>query len=248
MTKYLIVNADDFGLSPGVNRGIIEVAERGILTSASLMVRQSAAASAAAYAQKNPKLDIGIHIDLGEWVYRNGEWVALYSVVATTDFEAVSDEVRRQFAQFEKLMDRPPTHVDSHQHVHRDDPARTIVQDLAGKLGVPVRDQTPGVTYCGDFYGQTAEGQSVAGSLSISALKTILAALPEGVTELGCHPGYDDGLATAYRVERAIEVQTLCAPEFRAMLAELGIQLYSFSSLKAGRSLASPESQTVGGV
>ncbi|MBI3874558.1 MAG: ChbG/HpnK family deacetylase [Verrucomicrobia bacterium] len=46
MKRFLIVNADDFGLSAGVNRGIIEAHERGIVTSASLMVCQPAAADA----------------------------------------------------------------------------------------------------------------------------------------------------------------------------------------------------------
>src|SRR5579864_4718762 len=118
MARYLIVNADDFGLSRGVNRGIIEAAEHGVLTSASLMVRQPAAAEAACYARTNPKLSVGLHLDLGEWVYQAGEWVPLYSVVPTSDSRAVTDEVQRQFTQFQKLMDRPPTHIDSHQHVH----------------------------------------------------------------------------------------------------------------------------------
>ena len=50
----LIVNADDFGLSEGVNRGIIEAHERGIVTSASLMVLRPAAASAADYSREDP--------------------------------------------------------------------------------------------------------------------------------------------------------------------------------------------------
>ena len=231
MGRYLIVNADDFGLSPGVNRGIIEAAEHGILTSASLMVRQPAAVEAASYARTNPKLSIGLHLDLGEWVYQRGEWVPLYSVVSTSDFAAVTDEVWRQFTQFQKLMDRPPTHIDSHQHVHREDPARSIVKNMVQRFGIPLRDQTPGISYCGDFYGQDAQSQTIPDALSVAALKKILAALPEGCTELGCHPGYDDGLATAYRTERSAEVKTLCSPEIRQALAELRIDLCSFNSL-----------------
>src|SRR6266404_4630864 len=106
--KYLIVNADDFGLSQGVNRGIIEAAEHGILTSASLMVRQPAAAEAASYARKHPQLTVGLHLDLGEWVYQQGEWVPLYSVVSTHDLSAVAGEVGRQFTQFQKLLGRAP--------------------------------------------------------------------------------------------------------------------------------------------
>src|SRR5207247_11145801 len=54
--RDLIVNADDFGQSAGVNRGIIEAHERGIVTSASLMVRWPAANEATAYARRHQSL------------------------------------------------------------------------------------------------------------------------------------------------------------------------------------------------
>jgi predicted glycoside hydrolase/deacetylase ChbG (UPF0249 family) len=64
--RTLIVNADDFGLTSGVNAGIARAHEEGILTSASLMVRWPAAAEAAAYAARTPGLSVGLHVDLGE--------------------------------------------------------------------------------------------------------------------------------------------------------------------------------------
>src|SRR5438105_15542053 len=122
MKRYLVVNADDFGLSNGVNRGIIQAAQQGIVTSASLMVRQPAAAAAAAYARESTRLSVGLHVDLGEWIYRNGEWVHLYFVVPTDDAAAVRAEVAGQLADFNRLTGTDPTHLDSHQHVHREEP------------------------------------------------------------------------------------------------------------------------------
>ena len=78
MRRAVIVNADDFGQSAGITRGIIAAHERGIVTSASLMVRWPAAAAAAAYARAHHRLSVGLHVDLGESVYRAGHWVALY--------------------------------------------------------------------------------------------------------------------------------------------------------------------------
>ncbi len=230
MSKILIVNADDFGLSAGVNRGIIEAAEHGVLTSASLMVRQPGAAAAAVYAQNGCRISLGLHLDLGEWVYRDGDWVPLYSVVPTDKPEAVAAEVDAQITTFERLIGRLPTHLDSHQHVHRNEPASSIVSGWARRLGVPLREFTPGIRYCGDFYGQGAEGESLPGVLTVEGLRAILENLPEGVTELGCHPGYGEGLATIYRAERAQELQVLCAPEVRRMISDLGIELRPFGS------------------
>src|SRR3954465_4438787 len=95
-TRRLIVNADDFGLSHGVNAGIIQAHEHGIVTSASLMVRASAAAAqeAANYAKRRPQLSVGLHVDIGEWAVVAGEWRPLYEVVSADDPVAVDAEAR----------------------------------------------------------------------------------------------------------------------------------------------------------
>jgi predicted glycoside hydrolase/deacetylase ChbG (UPF0249 family) len=66
--RYLIVNADDFGQSDGINQGVVKAYERGIVTSASLMVRWPTASAAAVYARAHPDLSLGLHIDLGEQI------------------------------------------------------------------------------------------------------------------------------------------------------------------------------------
>src|SRR5947209_5936730 len=102
-SRRLIVNADDFGLSPGVNAGILEAHARGIVTSTSLMVRWPAAAAAAAQAREHPRLGLGLHVDLGEWIYRDGSWQPLYEVVPLGDAGAVAVEVARQLDRFQSL-------------------------------------------------------------------------------------------------------------------------------------------------
>jgi chitin disaccharide deacetylase len=234
MPRQLIVNADDFGLCRGVNRGVIEAAERGIVTSASLMVRQpAAAAAAAAYAGQNRNITIGLHLDLGEWIYQNGDWVWLDEVVPINDADAVRAEVNRQLAAFRELMGRDPSHLDSHQHVHHKEPLRSIALEMARALSVPLRGCDPRIRYFGGFYGQTAFGQASPEGISVGGLKTILEMLPEGATELGCHPGYTEGLSSVYFHEREIEVRTLCDPEIRAVLRALHIELRTFDNVKS---------------
>lgn len=227
--RALIVNADDFGLSAGVNRGIVEAHEHGILTSASLMVRWPAATGAAAYARDHPDLSVGLHLDLAEWTYRDGGWFPLYEVVPTSDSAAVAAEVTEQLAAFRRLTGRDPTHLDSHQHVHRFEPVRSIMIAAATTLGVPLRHESPRIRYCGDFYGQTGKGDPYPQAITVEALVEILESLPEGITELACHAGYGDDLEGMYRDERAQEVRALCDPRVRAAIAKEAIQLCSFA-------------------
>jgi chitin disaccharide deacetylase len=228
--RMLIVNADDFGRSPGVNRGVAIAHEEGIVTSASLMVRRPAAEEAAAYARQHPRLSVGLHVELGEWVYRDGDWEAVEEVAGP-----VEEEVRRQLVRFRRLVGHEPSHLDSHQHVHRQEPIASAVAGLASNLGIPLRASDSTIRFCGDFYGQTAKGEPLPEAISVEALLDLLAALPSGVTELGCHPGVGTEGDLPYGRERSIEVHTLCDGRVRAALTANGIDLRSFADIAWNR-------------
>jgi len=222
------VNADDLGYSPGVNRGIFEAHLRGIVTSSSLMVRGAAAEEAAAAAPAT--LGLGLHLDLGEWEFADGEWRQAVLVVDTSDADAVARELEHQLARFRRLVGRDPTHLDSHQHAHRREPARTIARALAAGLGVPLRHEGA-VHYCGEFYGQDGEGRPHPELVTPGRLEALLRGLPDGATELCCHPGYAEGLRTAYAAERELELAALCDPRLRSVLADEHVELVTFAEL-----------------
>lgn len=226
--RFLIFNGDDFGLTSGINRGIIEAHERGIVTSASLMVRYPAAVQAAEYARAHPRLSVGLHFELAEWRYCAGEWKAAYEVVDARDATAVAAEFSQQLEIFERLMERTPTHLDSHQHVHLSEPARSLLLAEAARLQVPLRGLDSSIRYCGSFYGQTGEGESLSAAISSSSLIKLMRDAEQGWTEYGCHPGYAEGLDSVYLTEREVELSVLCASELRGVFAENNLRLSSF--------------------
>jgi chitin disaccharide deacetylase len=229
--RYLIVNADDFGQSSSVNQGVMEAHERGIVTSASLMVRWPASAEAAVYSRQHPELSLGLHLDFGEWIYYGEHWVLVYQVAPCNDTSAIAAEVARQLTTFRRLVGKDPTHIDSHQHVHLREPLRTVLTAASQELAVPLRHCSTDVHYCGDFYGQTAHGTPLPDAISAEALIKILETLPPGCTELGCHPGVRNDLDTMYCRERIEEVKVLCDPRIRASITTMGIELCSFLHL-----------------
>jgi predicted glycoside hydrolase/deacetylase ChbG (UPF0249 family) len=236
--RVLVVNADDFGLSPGVNEGIAKAHEDGIVTSASLMVRGSAATEAADYARRTPELAVGLHVDLGEWEYREGEWRLSYQVVAPDDQEAARGEVAAQLDVFRRLMDRDPTHLDSHQHLHLATAASNVLTEVGEKLGVPVRHLTPDITYMGEFYGQSDKGYPHPDAITPKALIHLITEIATGVTELGCHPAGSVDFQSVYADERVTEVATLCDRRLREVLTTQRIALRSFAELNAIRNAA----------
>jgi chitin disaccharide deacetylase len=230
-SRRLIVNADDFGQTSGINEAVIRCHETGIVTSASLMVRWPLAAAAAEYARRHPALSVGLHIDLGEWLGRDGRWVAVYEVVPIQNAAAIRYELARQLESFRRLMRRDPTHLDSHQHVHRGEPVRSVVREMGERLGVACRGLTGSIGYCGEFYGQTKHGDPLERAISVESLIGILRALPEGTTELACHPGLRGDAPGLYVAERELEARVLCDRRSRQAIDEEGIELISFSAL-----------------
>jgi chitin disaccharide deacetylase len=236
-TRRLIVNADDFGRSYGINRGVFAAHERGIVTSASLMVRWPAARDSVLYARRAPELGLGLHVDLAEWAYAAREWRPVYEVVDLRDDEAVRAEVWRQVERFDALYGAYPSHLDSHQHVHRSEPVRSTMLEVAAELGVVLRGEDRGVAYCGDFHGQNGRGERIHEAITNEALVEIVTALGPGTTELACHPGLGDESGSVYSDERDAEVAVLCDPAVRIAIEACDVSLMSFRGVAADLSL-----------
>src|SRR5688500_6925233 len=135
--KYLIVNADDFGYSPGVNRGIIEAHQNGIVTSTSVMVN-SVAADEAGDLIKYPGLAGGLH----------------YVPGINTDIEA---EIRHQIEVFVSILGKPPTHIDIHKVRQDDIELKNRVGTFARAQGIPAR-YSGAAKFIDSFFGPHAEG------------------------------------------------------------------------------------------
>jgi chitin disaccharide deacetylase len=153
MAAILVLNADDFGLTEGHNRAIIEAHRHGTITSTSLLANGSAFDDAIALAQQHPTLGIGVHLSLIEG-----------SPVATSVDELLTSKgrlplsnqpytralfrgklpykaIRREFeAQIEALLDHgiQPTHMDGHRYIHLLPGITEIVIELALRYQIPV--------------------------------------------------------------------------------------------------------------
>ena len=219
--RRLIVNADDFGASPGINRGIVEAHVRGIVTSTSLMTERPAAEAAAALAAQHPGLAVGLHFESPE-----------PAPIGAEDWAA---ELQRQHERFTGLVGREPTHLDSHHHSHRASPLREAMAELGRRLGAPVRELSP-IAYLGGFYAQWEWEVTELHHVSVEFLQKILREeLTAPWTELGCHPGYvDPGFRSVYLQEREAELATLTDPRVRDTLDQLGVQLCSFADFPGG--------------
>jgi chitin disaccharide deacetylase len=222
VTRWCICNADDFGATRGVNRGVIEAHSAGVLTSASLMVNRPASAEAAELAAAHPGLGLGLHVNLTN----EGD-----PVVDVEDAEACRSEVDRQIAAFRDLTGGPPTHLDVHHNLHRLPALAPLFRDAARELGVPLREHSP-VRYFSAFYALWDDGETHPEHVSVESLLAMVAGFGPGVTELSCHPGYvDDELDSPYALGRELELATLLDPRLREGLERLDVRLVSYRDL-----------------
>lgn len=164
--RLLVVNADDFGLTESVNRGILEAHTRGILTSTTILANGAAFDSAAALARQAPDLGVGVHLNLTEGrpvaspaevsslLNEHGRFLrsaaALMRKVLTGRLRA--DEIERELsAQIEKVQraDIRVTHLDGHKHVHMLPGILPVVLRVAQRYGIPAMrwavEHPPGV-------------------------------------------------------------------------------------------------------
>jgi chitin disaccharide deacetylase len=288
MTKYLIVNADDYAMSPGVSRGILKAHAQGVVTSTTAMVNTAdAPQSLSSAVSEAPALGLGLHVNLSfgrpvsspamipSLVGADGCFFSgtrLVDALKRFRRDDVRREVQAQFRRFIEVVDRPPDHLDSHQHLAGLQPdVFAIVLELADAAGIPIRDPGDFLDRCRlrrllhrirkengagplfedfaelpailhgllqgqvlyrapdafryEFYGSDARREILLG---------VLDSMPDGVTELMCHPGYADDLEDSYRQPRQRELAILCEPSLREAIRARGLELVSFAMV--GRS------------
>jgi chitin disaccharide deacetylase len=251
-TTQLIVTADDFNLSEGVSRGILEAHHRGIVTETSVMVNLGDLQQASAMLAYAPRLGVGLHLNI-----TRGHPMAPPSEVAEllgSDSQflgspqalpmhirsaAVQAEFQAQMDRFVRTFGRLPQHLDTHHHVHQQPAVLEALLELAASLKLPVRsiDSQMRATMIARGLGSPEHFLGDAGNepyWTVTRLLSTIQTLPVGVTELMCHPGYfDDAIAySRYGQQRDVERQALCAPEVAAALREQGIRLVTYAAVQ----------------
>lgn len=211
--KYLIVNADDFGMSKGITDGIIEAHERGIVTSTSLMIMTKEASYAAKKSMKYPHLSVGLH------------GVFITSRKNTTDIYL--NQLENQLKIFIALIGKKPSHFD----VHGVPPVSTTMM-FAARCFIATHKFTyrgiNGTKVIKNFYGMKGK-TIIPGAVSVEKLCQLLSSISSGTSVLVCHPGQTSNrLTDPYRIVRNQELKALTSSKIIALIKNKQIQLLNF--------------------
>lgn len=249
-TRQLIVNADDYGYTPGVSAGIRRAHREGIVTSTSVMMTMpSAITELERLRLETPMLGVGIHLTVTEGrLFRLPGLLSpkrLPVELAAVEGAELEAEWRAQVEVF-LATGLPLTHLDSHHHAaYRHANALHVLFGLASEYGVPVRDPYP----IGDAAADGLADRFVDSAVrhpdhfvdlfddapSAASLMRALEGLQAGTTEIMTHPGLVDdelrSLCGSRAQLRLAELQAVTHPGLRATVESLGITLVSFASL-----------------
>jgi predicted glycoside hydrolase/deacetylase ChbG (UPF0249 family) len=250
--KRLIVNADDFGRTRGINSGVLEAHLSGIVTSATVMVLEPAAEEGIGEAlRRAPELALGLHFAVTGGGLPTSEPDRIPGLLVDGRFartpdrlpaeipeDAVRRELEAQILRFEKLAGRPPSHLDSHHHSALHPSIQPVFVEVARRSGLPARGSSAearaalrgaGVKttdrFLEGFYGDGATAEN---------LRRTLASLEDGTSELMCHPGRADPellAGSTYARQRERELEFLCSPEIAELLAREEVERIDFRDL-----------------
>jgi chitin disaccharide deacetylase len=275
MTVRLIVNADDYGHTEGVSRGIREAHLGGIVTSTTAMMNMPGVEKALQQSGRDcPRLGVGVHLvlttgkpllaasEVAALVNTGGDFLGeegLVSQIASIDLDQVRLEWTAQVEKFVAITGRPPDHLDSHHHAHYFSPGLCrVFLELAQKYHCAVRfpTQAVGLDILGDFSPDDAREYDAQNrelmhnyaipspehffkafyddTCTLDFLLDALAALPEGATEMMCHPGYADAelfAGSSYAIQRQRELALLTHEKVRETINARQIEMITFGDL-----------------
>lgn len=223
--RLLVVNADDFGITPEVSAGILECASAGLVRSTTVLA--NIAADDEITLLKEAGLASGLHfnitrgVPLAIWppdLLRDG---GVFDRDRAGGYPAdlIEDEL---YAQWDFMTSRGinPTHLDSHHHVHALPAVLPVIVKFALWRGIPVRPSTPSVRAYLQRYGIAHPSAFSAdffrkNDISRISFLSILDGSTSPSLEIMCHPGRNTELlekTSSYAGEREIELSVLADP------------------------------------
>lgn len=229
--RCLIVNADDFNLTEGISRAVFLTHDCGIVSSTSVMINFPLSSYQMAGLKKRPNLGVGLHLNVTSGfpkfkkasVYLSGKF----------NPKQLAEEYESQIKKFRNIFKKLPDHLNTHHHIHAAPKVAVVLIKLAKKYNIPVRRA-----------GASAQGVSTDyffGNLSPQkywtkgSLLTILENLPNGTSEIMCHPGSVDSelkSISSFLKGREAERQLFSNSSSRKFLMDQGIQLIKFQDLR----------------
>jgi len=251
--KKIIFNADDYGLTKGINLGIIDSHKNGPVASATIMANGAAFDHGVILAKENPGLKIGIHLNLTSGkslggVYKTltdteGNFLSLAEITKRANEGTLNiDEIETEYtAQVQKVLDAglSPVHFDSHHHTHHLPGVFDAFLNVAKAFEIKkVRMydkqmlEAKGVDiYTTDGFADGFYGDGV----TIENLKKIITDFDGESLEIMLHPAYVDSRlykTSSYSIQRTFELEILTSKELKDFLSDnTNYQVCSFSTL-----------------
>jgi len=257
--KKLIINADDFGLTPGVTQGIIEAHKQGIVTSTTaLTVSDAFLPSMETVKQQAPSLGIGVHLTLTlnkhqpilprevvpSLVDEEGYFWNQKEYLSKVNVEEVYMEWEAQILHFLK-SGQAPTHIDSHHNVHGGSEGLVgVALKLARKFKLPIRNsiRKPEDSGLVDYYNQISTTDKMMGDFYdqdatmkqlIQNFDTVQESDLE-TFEMNCHPAFIDAKlmeTSSYNMRRMEELDILTSMKAKEELSKRNILLTNYHML-----------------
>lgn len=247
--KFLVINADDFGLTKGISEGIMDGYENGCITSTSMIVNFSSAQYAANLFQKCDGLGIGLHfnvtkgkpicdsVKVSSLLDENGEFHSsswYFNELNRVDEDELILELDAQYQRFVELLNRQPDHFDIHHVYDFYNNYPKFYQYVLNLFNVPIRMDV----FPNDFNRtkickiDTMMDEQV----DIDRIgKFINKTVDKNLYELPLHPGYvDDELInlSSMTYAREKDLEFVKDKSLKDKLEEYGIELIDFKTMK----------------
>lgn len=236
----VIFNADDFGLTQGVNDGIVQSHLEGVVNSTTLLVGMPAEKHAIALAKELPGLKVGLHLrftlgkPLGgatELTNSRGEFFSYKEFWSRNGYcsQTIYQECIAQVEAF-LATGLSLSHLDSHHHVHTHPEFLPIVQEVAAQYKVPLRGQlVPNIKYAftDKFYDQEVD-------LDLLVNHLVEFGQSYDVVEVMCHPARVDNAlleGSGYAQQREKELAVLTDDRLAVLLARHSIEVTDYSAI-----------------